>query len=202
MIVFRKKTSNSDIAVWQLTESEDALLNLLGKSSIPSVYKNAARRLEFLSEKLLLKAVCGESDFEHLPSGMPFLPNSDVRISFSHTKGYVALIASRKKMVGIDIEYPSERVGRVKERFLSRAELECFGHHLPSVLLAWCAKEALYKVLDTPNLDFAKQLEVQGFETKTEGEFLVKSVTDDVCIHKLNYICNDDYFLVWVEKNG
>ncbi len=79
MIVFRKNTANSDIAVWQLTESEDTLLNLLGKSSIPSVYKKATRRLEFLAEKLLLKAVCGESDFEHLPSGMPFLPNSDVR---------------------------------------------------------------------------------------------------------------------------
>ena len=90
----------------------------------------------------------------------------------------------------------------IHQRLVHRSLGSIDSHHLPSVLLAWCAKEALYKVLDTPNLDFAKQLEVQGFETKTEGEFLVKSVTDDVCIHKLNYICNDDYFLVWVEKNG
>lgn len=202
MIVFRKQTSQSDIAVWQLTESEAELQQLLGSCQVPSVYKNPTRRLEFLAEKLLLKALCGKNDFEHLPSGKPFLRNSDIHISFSHTKGYVALIASRTHQVGIDIEYPSARVNRVKERFLSDNELMHFRHHWPSLLLVWCAKEVLYKVLDTPLLDFAKQIEIHPFEAKTDGEFLAKSVTDCTCLHKLDYICTDDYFLVWVVKNG
>lgn len=201
MIVFRKNTAESDIAVWQLTESEAELLQLLGGCRVPSVYKNPTRRLEFLAEKLLLKNLCGENDFEHLPSGKPFLRNSEIHISFSHTKGYVALIASREHQVGIDIEYPSARINRVKERFLSSVELLRFQQNQSSLLLTWCAKEALYKVLETPLLDFAKQIEVYPFEVKTEGEFLAKSVTDSTCEHKLDYICTDDYFLVWVVKN-
>ncbi|MBO5974926.1 MAG: 4'-phosphopantetheinyl transferase superfamily protein, partial [Paludibacteraceae bacterium] len=158
--------------------------------------------LEVLAERLLLKELCGESNFQHMESGKPFLDSGDMRISFSHTKNFVALIVSKECEVGIDIEYPSDRVCRVKDRFLSSVEQSTFDDDAKKILLAWCAKEALYKVLNTPMLDFARQLQIQEFEVKTEGEILAKSELQRQQIHKLNYICTKDYYLVWVETSG
>ncbi len=202
MIVFRKNTANSEIAVWHITETEATLQQLLGEPVEPLCYKNATRRLEVLAERLLLKELCGESNFQHLESGKPILENSDVHISFSHTKNFVALIVSKECEVGIDIEYPSDRVCRVKDRFLSSVEQSTFDDDAKKILLAWCAKEALYKVLNTESIDFARQLQVQKFELAQEGEFLVKSEVQCQQIHKLNYICANDYYLVWVETSG
>lgn len=202
MIVFRKNTANSEIAVWHITETEAALQQLLGEPIEQFCYKNATRRLEVLAERLLLKELCGESNFQHMESGKPFLDSGDMRISFSHTKNFVALIVSKECEVGIDIEYPSDRVCRVKERFLSSVEQSTFDDDAKKILLAWCAKEALYKVLNTPMLDFARQLQIQEFEVKTEGEILAKSELQRQQIHKLNYICTNDYYLVWVETSG
>lgn len=202
MIVFRKNTANSEIAVWHITETHATLQQLLGDVDETLLYKNATRRLEVLAERLLLKELCGESNFQHMESGKPFLDSGDMRISFSHTKNFVALIVSKVCEVGVDIEYPSDRVCRVKERFLSSVEQSTFDDDAKKILLAWCAKEALYKVLNTPMLDFARQLQIQEFEVKTEGEILAKSELQRQQIHKLNYICANDYYLVWVETNG
>ncbi len=202
MIVFRKNTPNSEIAVWHITETQATLQQLLGEPIGQLCYKNTTRRLEVLAERLLLNELCGKSEFLHLESGKPILENSDVHISFSHSKNFVALIVSKVCEVGIDIEYPSERVNRVKERFLGMHEREIFDGNTKATLLAWCAKEALYKVLNTESIDFARQLQVQKFELAQEGEFLVKSEVQCQRIHKLSYICTDEYYLVWVETNG
>ena len=72
-------------------------------------------------------------------------------VSISHTVGYVAVILSRDYEVGIDIEYVSERVGRIAARFLRNDEnfTDC-----RQLLTAWCAKETMYKLFSSDHLGY------------------------------------------------
>lgn len=60
----------------------------------------------------------------HNADGKPFIP--DYNISISHTRGYAAVMLSKTHSVGIDIEYISDRVGRIATRFLHPDEIQHF----------------------------------------------------------------------------
>ncbi len=94
----------------------------------------------------LLRKMLGNSSavIDRLPSGVPILPDyPDLHISISHSADFVA-VAVASLPIGIDIQTPSHKLERVKERFVS--ELDC----IPAVcsdplLLLWTIKEAVYK---------------------------------------------------------
>ena len=90
----------------------------------------------------------------HFPDGAPFLAGlSDVRVSVSHSLTHAAVAVSLEP-VGIDIEQPRSQLERVAPRFMSARELAS-AENLPSGLLrAWTAKEAVFKILREPGVDF------------------------------------------------
>ena len=84
---------------------------------------------------------------EHNEDGKPMIEG--YHISISHTLGYVAVILSRDYEVGVDIEYVSDRVNRISSRFLRDDEV------FPGTtdkLIAWCAKETMYKLFSSEHL--------------------------------------------------
>jgi len=84
---------------------------------------------------------------EHNEDGKPII--KDYHISISHTIGYVAVIISREYEVGVDIEYVSDRVNRISSRFLR--DEEDFTDTTDK-LIAWCAKETMYKLYSSEHL--------------------------------------------------
>ena len=100
-------------------ERPEAYLPILNR------YKSEGRKSEWLSVRVLLKELTGsEPDILYHDNGAPYLPESSLHISISHTKGFAAVLLSPNKPVGIDIEYRSERIHRIKSRFLSETEFE------------------------------------------------------------------------------
>lgn len=77
--------------------------------------------------------------------------NNGLNISISHTRGYIAIILSETKNVGIDIEYVSDRVEKISSRFMREDES---ADDIISLLVHWCAKETLYKLFSSEHLDF------------------------------------------------
>lgn len=117
----------------------------------------------------------GKDEFRilgHFSSGAPFLKDSDQRISISHCDGMlvVATLAetpdaefshfSPETALGVDAERADRKqVVKLRERFLCEEELKLISaDSVEANIIAWTAKEALYKAALMEGLDFRKQI--------------------------------------------
>ena len=155
------------IAIWHITETADELYALLGTHRYDTQLaekKNESRRAEWLAVRLLVKELFGsEAEVAYHPTGRPYLKNSTAHISISHTKGFAAVAYHHRAPLGMDIEYLSSRVERIASRFTTRSEASYIDRHDESVrqmyhLINWSAKEALYKLFDSPSLAEFKEV--------------------------------------------
>ena len=98
----------------------------------------------------------------HAASGQPLLRGYHVGVT--HTKGYAALMLSKSCDVACDIEHFSDRVERIKSKFLRKEEK---ADDLDSLLVHWCGKETVYKLFPEDNLQFS-QMRVGPFSTMSD----------------------------------
>ena len=144
-------------------------------------YKSVERQREFLAVRTLLheilsvmgldeKRMAQTDDIEHNKWGKPLLKG--FQISVSHTKGYAAVILSRKKRVAVDIEYFSDRVKKIASKFLRKDEVAI---DLDSLLLHWCGKETLYKLFSEQNLGY-QDMRVKPFDVMADWLFVIENL--------------------------
>ena len=166
------------LGLWQMDESPEQLFDLYPhllpyRSSLDNKYKNDGRKLEFLAIRALMYEmlrVNGASkgllshagDFTHNGQGKPLFRG--YHVSSSHTKGYAALILSKKSEVAVDIEYMSDRVERIASKFLRKDER---ADSLDAKLVHWCAKETVFKLFSEENLLF-EDMRVKPFDTMAD----------------------------------
>lgn len=98
----------------------------------------------------------------HAASGQPLLRGYHVGVT--HTKGYAALMLSKSCDVACDIEHFSDRVERIKSKFLRKDEK---ADDLDSLLVHWCGKETVYKLFPEDNLQFS-QMRVGPFSIMSD----------------------------------
>ncbi len=164
----------TDNTFWMIREiggtSED-LLSLLDKKELYLPYiqkiKTESRRIEWLSVRLLLKEMLGEEkEVLYTETGSPYLSDHSYYLSISHTKGYVAAALNKEIPVGIDVEYLSSRVRKIRTRFLNEEEERSISQVNEDVhlLLHWSAKESLFKALGETDVDFKTSLHIDAFE--------------------------------------
>lgn len=198
---------HSRIGVWQITETEEELRSL---TSIPSdemeeisYIRNESLRKQKIAVRALLDAMFEEKVYlSHHDNGKPYIENSAINISITHTNKYVAVILHDTDEVGIDCESLDRDFSAVEKKALSEDEIEDLDDDRRNEQLAiyWCAKEAVYKKMSQYHVDFAEQIEVEDFKLKGEGEL------EAVFIHKdgyeeeleLHYMTFDRHVLVWV----
>ena len=146
------------IYVWNVSETVDKLEAQcrhqgIDTHAVPRAITSPARRVERLVELLLLHTICGRPvELLHTPDGAPHLSDSATHLSISHTPGLVAIATHPQQPVGIDVERVKPKVLAVRERFLTQAELDSIqDDDICGNLVAWTAKEALFKVAGNPN---------------------------------------------------
>jgi phosphopantetheinyl transferase len=189
--------------VWEMVGSWEEMMQQFDQ---PELYieelgkrASAHRKREFLGARLALKALLGkELVVDYNEDGKPYLSDKSFKISISHSKNWIAVLVHPSLEVGIDIECPSPKIEKVHTRFLSILEQqEVYKEKDPSkLLLAWSAKEALYKIIGKEAVDFAKQLRILPFEIKKEGEI---SAIHNPKFQQYNlfYLQNEAYTLVY-----
>lgn len=156
------------IGVWEITESTDELAQRIQLNEAESrsfeLFTNEKRKKEWLAIRNLLNYMDQEASIVYLENGKPRLGNKDGFISLSHTKGWVTIILHKKCDVGCDIERLTEKVIRIKEKFVSPSEQEKAKTHLNSIIyysLIWSAKEAIYKLFsEVVTLEFKTQISI------------------------------------------
>ncbi len=178
-VVFNKKIDDETIlAIWKIEETEEQLINSLQlkqhELDIIATLSSGKRAIHWLSTRVLLRTMLNTADYidcqmdEH---GKPYLVNSDTHISFSHSYDYAAVITSKRKKVGVDIEMIKHKIKLIKHKFLSDAELaqKQIGDNTNGLYVSWCTKEAIYKWHGKKGLEFKQHIHIKPFKLKDEG---------------------------------
>lgn len=199
------------LAVWQITETEEELKAL---SSTPSdemeeisYIKSESLRKQRLAVRALLNELFEDKVYlAHHDNGKPYIENSSINISITHTDKYVAVILDDQDEVGIDIESLDRDFSVVEKKALSEDEIDDLDDDKEEkneqLALYWCAKEAIFKKMSQYHVDFAEQIEVERFHMKGEGELEATFIHKDGYEEELDlgYMTFDRHILVWVAE--
>jgi 4'-phosphopantetheinyl transferase len=203
---FLKKIEHPEytIGLWHITESSGTLFDEVRLSDedlrIYNCFSSERRKREFLATRHLLYMLTGETcHLDHHPNGRPALNDPEKWISISHSVSMAAVVIALKP-AGIDVEETSRNIGKVAGRFLSAEELEWTGSmEQPGFirLICWCVKECVYKMADTTEVDFSRQIVVYPFkpeDKKIEAAFLNGDCTIRV---SLQFSVEKNNVVVW-----
>ena len=159
MLVFREHINEAELIIWRMDETLEELLEMSQHHYDHEIenISNEVRKKERIISRFLLETLVGRKvEVKYADSGKPFCDG--VHFSISHTKNFVAVIVSNKP-VGVDIEYKSDRIFRITEKFMHPDELktlsEC-SEKQKFALICWCAKETVFKIIEENGVDFAK----------------------------------------------
>jgi phosphopantetheine--protein transferase-like protein len=195
------------ISIWEITETEEELMNL---SSIPhneledlQLTKSTARRKERLAVRALLNELFdGKVYLGHHDNGRPFLQNSLIEISISHTGRFACVLTHDEESVGVDVESLDRNFSSVEKKALSDEEIENLSDRNRELHLAihWSVKEAIYKRMSLTDVDFARQINIRKFTPRDEGrvdvEFIHKDGDQDE--FEVNYEVFENHILAWI----
>ncbi len=139
---------------------------------------NLTRRKEWLTTRVLLTELLQKRKIiNYSAHGKPFINESKLNLSISHSRNFVAIIISSQYYPGVDIEQVSERVANVQHKFLNETE-RVWCNSLSLMTACWSAKEAVFKIFER-ELDFHDMV-VEPFQLGPDkGQFeasIIKSV--------------------------
>ena len=209
-LYLRKKLDNkAEIAVWQITETEEELMNI---TSVPtdemeeiSLFRSESQRRQKLAVRALINELFDEKMYlNHHDNGKPYLENCATNISITHTENYVAIITHEEEEVGIDIESLERDFSAVEKKALSEDEIDDLednsSNKTEQLAIYWCAKEAIYKRMSQNRVIYAEQIEVEKFRPKGEGELEATFIHKDEHEEEfdLEYMMFDRHVLVWL----
>ena len=199
MLVFREHIGASELIIWRMDETLEEMMELTEHHYDHELAEisNPTRKKERITSRFLLETLVGRKvDVKYEESGKPIC--SGINFSISHTKNFVAVIVRNESAceniepVGVDIEYKNDRIFRVTEKFMHPDELkplsEC-SEKQKFALLCWCAKETVYKILDTVGVDFAEM----NCKIDSENIFLSYKSTH----FTLKFLDFPDFFVVF-----
>ena len=196
------------LGVWEITEDYDSLYGMVELATVEKAkldsFKNISRKVEWLSVRALVKTMLGkETRILYNAENKPFVRGYTHNISISHSNNLTAVLISKDKRVGIDLEFMSGKISKVADKFINENEKitedpELIKYHL---YLHWCAKEALYKICDKQDINFRDGITIEPF-TPDEHGFMNGHVVngngkEDI---ELEYLQHDNYALVWCVK--
>ncbi|MDB5112910.1 MAG: 4-phosphopantetheinyl transferase superfamily protein [Mucilaginibacter sp.] len=208
-IAYRQRIDDdTEFALWKIEEKADDLYNQLqldkGEKAYVETISNGKRNLHWLSTRVLLRKMLLTDEYidckvdEH---GKPYLVSLPYHISFSHSFDYAAVMISKKRPVGIDIEQIKEKVERIAHKFMRNAELDFINeeHKTQHLYACWCAKEAVYKCNGQKEISFIENIVLSPFDFDKQG-------TIKACLHKgekilnyqVEYLQYEDYMIGFV----
>jgi len=124
-------------------------------------------------------------------NGKPFVNKSNIHISISHSHHLLALIVSNKN-VAIDVELITDKVQRVKTKFLNQYELNVTQKSdLLTLLIYWSAKETMFKHLGIKGKSLKDDFYLNSFSISDQGG-IINGITD---VNNLKIEVSMRYFL-------
>lgn len=168
------------LGIWKIEEPESFFLDNV---PIQQDVHHPHKRLQHLAGRFLLRFLFPGFPYDLIKiadTRKPFLENEEFHFSISHCGDFAAAIVSRTKRVGIDIEIPTDKVGRLVTKFLSEEEFNHLNNdewkihaegrimdvnNLPQTIL-WSTKESVFKWYGLGQVDFKKHINLESIDTR------------------------------------
>ncbi len=205
-IAYRKKVDNdAEFALWKIEENAEELYRQLqlddGEKAFIQNLSNSKRYLHWLGTRVLLRKMLNTEEYidckidEH---GKPYLTTIPYHISLSHSFDYAAVMISKNKPVGIDIEKIEQKVERIAKKFMRPEELAFIKpeHNIKQLYACWCAKEAVYKCYGRKEVSFLNHIFLQDFDYRDAGTVHASIKTDTVDLDfEVEYLQFNEYMI-------
>ncbi len=148
------------LGIWKIEENEEFF-----RGNVPQHrdVTHPHKRLQHLAGRFLLQFLFPDFPYELIQiadTRKPFLPDERYHFSISHCADFAAAIVSRNQRVGIDIEKPVEKIGRIRDKFLNGREKALFFPGPPEAIdlkdltLLWSVKESVFKWFGNGAVEF------------------------------------------------
>jgi phosphopantetheinyl transferase len=190
------------LGIWKIEEPEAFFLNAV---PLQRDITHPHKRLQHLAGRWLLKYLFPAFPIELIriaDTRKPFLENEAYHFSISHCGDFAAVIVSERYRVGVDIELPSQKVERIKHKFLHQEELELMQQkQLDEVMpltLMWSCKEAVFKWWSYGNVDFSDQIRLSPDSVQRHGSINAQFIEQQAYDLELHYNLFDNMCLAWV----
>ncbi len=165
-----------ELEIWEIEESEAFFLDKMHLSILEARHLEKItgyRRIEWLAGRYLLKENVKEVSSgrcEVDSAGKPFLVDSDLQFSLSHSNGRVALLLSDQQ-VGVDIQHMQKKITRIAHKFISEEEWKSVtpDFEIEAMHVLWGAKESLYKAYGKRQLEFIDHILIEPFTPTKVG---------------------------------
>jgi len=204
---------SAQLGVWRIEEDEEYFMEGLAlkprEMELLSGMKGR-RSIEWLSSRHLIHRMSKRLDRAVIlkdQHGKPFIDDSDHHISFSHSHGMSAAIAS-KVLVGIDIQFIVSKIDRIAPKFMNDKEWDRLSYienkkHIEVMHIIWGAKESLFKAYGKKSVDFKCHMDIivkewKGARIHFDGRF---EKEDYQANFKLEAMKIDSHILVYAQEN-
>ena len=212
MPVFYQQTidRHTKLGIWKIEESEHFFLETV---PLQKEITHPHKRLQHLAGRYLLRYLFPDFPYELIriaDTRKPFLENEAYHFSISHCGDFAAAIVSSDKRVGVDVEIFSEKIWRVKEKFINKIEENTINRFAPDnhlskyVTLMWSCKESIFKWYGHGQLDFRKHMQMQAmhydeFHQVIMTDFLFSKERPKLL--KLRSVFLDKFVLSWLQTD-
>lgn len=189
------------LGIWKIEETEEFF-----KGNVP-LHRDVThphKRLQHLAGRFLLQFLFPDFPYELVKiadTKKPFLPEEQYHFSISHCADYAAAIVSKTNRVGVDVEIPTERIIKIRHKFLSDEERMKFDNQPMTpdsslLTLLWSAKESVFKWHSNREVEFSDHIRLSDInkETETIPCFFAKT-HEQLTIHFREF---DRLWLTWV----
>ena len=196
------------LAVWKIEETENFF-----QLSVP-LHKGIThphKRLQHMAGRYLLPYLFPDfpnNEIEIADTRKPYLPDEQYHFSISHCANFAAAIVSSNQRVGIDIEWATPRVEKIKHKFLNIEELAFVHAHeiqaqVNLLTVLWGTKEAMFKWWGSGDVDFREALLTKPFLFGDKGMITATFSKDKVEIPlDIHFLLKDGLSLAWVVSKG
>jgi len=164
--------------------------------------KGKDSREYFLAVRKILDNENSELMIDYDLGGKPFL-NNQKGISISHSREIVAIGISNELDFGIDIQYKTDKIIRIQNKFLSQKESRSLKKtdEIEPLIKLWSAKESIYKALGKKGVSFSNDIEIDT----TNDNYLYRVghyKKDNIKIKfELDFLYIESYIICYAKKS-
>lgn len=161
---------------------------------------NKKRRIEWMSiRSMLIDLKADSADIIYNEDGKPFFKKCDDHLSISHSNERVAISISKVNSTGVDIQFITEKVLRIRNKFLNEKDVVKVELTPTTLCCYWAIKEALYKVSGRPDIFLKENVFIEAFQFEGNSGSAVGTVkTEEGEIRRsLNLHKIDNYILAY-----
>lgn len=195
--------NSTKILLWKIMPGElDEIHLSMDDKNLLKTRKGKNSKEYFLAVRKLLQNEDPELTINYNSQGKPYL-NTQKGISISHSKEIAAIGISNEIDFGIDVQYKTDKILNIQNKFLSNNEKQNLGDtpSLESLIKLWSAKESIYKALGIKGVSFSNDLEIDIKKNKDLFKVGYSKKDNNKIKFDLSFFNIDEYIVCYANKS-